>query len=51
MWDEKITILASSSADEVVVFAVRAFIRSCAGFAMRQDRVTLLTFVVRIEEV
>ena len=37
MWDEEIAILASSSTDEVVILAVRAFVRSCAGLAMRQN--------------
>lgn len=37
MRNEEIAVLASTSTDEIVVLAMGALIRSCAGFAMRQD--------------
>lgn len=51
MRDEEIAVLAGTSTDEVVILAVGALISPRAGFAMRQDGVALLAFVVGIEEV
>ena len=51
MRDEEIAVLAGTSTDEVVILAEGTLISPRAGFAMRQDGVALLAFVVGIEEV